>query len=168
MGKQKVLVKKLQTVQNEAVKVISGAFCTMPREPLHQLLTILPMDLRLNMIVQNAALRLYKLPMGSQLLRWLGGNWYTPGQDDLPLPTPNNRNINMTLCALAAHVPVGGPCIRPFLTIPDGAPFWNGKVKVIPKQEGWDYHQATTALLELCQEGTMTIIFCNGIVSNKD
>jgi hypothetical protein len=68
-GKQKVLVKKLQTVQNKVVQLISGVFYTTPREPLHQLLTILPMDLRLNMIVQNAALYLYKMPRGSQLLR---------------------------------------------------------------------------------------------------
>jgi hypothetical protein len=42
------LVKKLQIVQNEAVKVISRAFWTVttPREPLHQLLTIFPMDLQ--------------------------------------------------------------------------------------------------------------------------
>jgi hypothetical protein len=53
---------------------------------------------------------------------------------------PNNSNINMTLHALAAHVPIGGPHIRPFLMISDDAPSWNSKVKVIPKQEGWDYY----------------------------
>jgi len=59
-GQQKGLVKKLQLVQNEAVRVIAGAFRTTPRESLHQLLTILPMDLRLDMLTQNAALRLYR------------------------------------------------------------------------------------------------------------
>ena len=55
-GKQITLTKKLQTVQNEAVKIISGTFRTTLREPLHQLLNILPMRMRLNMIAQNAAL----------------------------------------------------------------------------------------------------------------
>jgi hypothetical protein len=68
-SKQKVLVKKLQTIQNKVVQLISSAFHTTPREPLYQLLTILSMDLRLNMIVQNAALYLYKMLRGSQLLR---------------------------------------------------------------------------------------------------
>jgi hypothetical protein len=81
---------------------------------------------------------------------------------------PNNSNINTMLHALAARVPTGGPCIRPFLMIPDNAPSWNGKVKVILKQEGWKYHQATTVLIKVCQEGIVTIIFCDGIISNKD
>ena len=68
-GKQVTLVKKLQTVQNEAVRVIAGAFCTAPHEPLHQLLTILLMDLRLTMLTQNLAIRLYKVSKESQLLR---------------------------------------------------------------------------------------------------
>jgi hypothetical protein len=34
-GKQKTLVKKLQTTQNKAVKVIAGVFRTTPRDPLH-------------------------------------------------------------------------------------------------------------------------------------
>ena len=44
-GKQVTLVKKLQTVQNDAVRLISGTFGTTPCEPLHQLLNILPMGL---------------------------------------------------------------------------------------------------------------------------
>jgi len=68
-GKQITLVKKLQTVQNDVLRLISGTFWTTPRDPLHQLLNILPMDLRLNMIVQNSALRLYRAPQQSQLLK---------------------------------------------------------------------------------------------------
>ena len=47
MGKQKGLVKKLQTVQNKAIRIILGTFCTMLRDPLHQLLNIFPIDLHL-------------------------------------------------------------------------------------------------------------------------
>ena len=60
-GKQKTLLKKLQTVQYEAARIISGKFCTMLWEPLHQLLTIFPMEVRLNMLLQNSALYLYKV-----------------------------------------------------------------------------------------------------------
>ena len=72
-SKQKTLVKKLQTVQNKAVRIILGTFHTMPQEPLHQLLTIFPMEVRLNMLLQNSALHLYKVPQESQLLRHLEG-----------------------------------------------------------------------------------------------
>jgi hypothetical protein len=44
-GKQVTLVKKLQTDQNDAVRLISGTFCTTPHKPLYQLLNILPMGL---------------------------------------------------------------------------------------------------------------------------
>src|SRR6266852_6252451 len=71
-GKQVTLVKKLQTVQNDAVKAIAGAFRTVPHEPLHQLLNIFPMDLKLDMLTQNTALCLYRLLKNSQLLLRLG------------------------------------------------------------------------------------------------
>ena len=96
-GKQKTLVKKLQMVQNEAVKLISRTFCTTPQEPLHQLLTIFPMEFRLNMLLQNSALQLYKVPNESQLLRCLEGKWHTPSLNDLPLPTPNNPHAMLML-----------------------------------------------------------------------
>lgn len=75
-GKQVTLVKKLQVVQNEAVRIISGTFRTAPREPLHHLLTILPMDVRLTLLLKNTALRLYKVPKEGQLLLRLGGAWH--------------------------------------------------------------------------------------------
>src|SRR6202789_2695412 len=96
-GKQVTLVKKLQVVQNEAVRIISGTFRTTPREPLHQLLTILPMDLRLTMLVENTARRLYKVPKESQLLVRLGGEWHAPSPSDFPLPTPNRSGSKTTL-----------------------------------------------------------------------
>jgi hypothetical protein len=85
-GKQVTLVRKLQTVQNEAIRIISGTFCTAPRDPLHQLLTILPTDLRLNTIVQKTALRLYKAPKESQLLICLGGGMVLPKPNRPPTP----------------------------------------------------------------------------------
>jgi hypothetical protein len=54
-GKQVTLVKKLQTVQTYTVKIMTGTFHTTPREPLHQLLNILPMKLRLTMTLRAIA-----------------------------------------------------------------------------------------------------------------
>ena len=149
-GKQVTLVKKLQTVQNDAVRIMSGTFRTTPREPLHQLLTILPMDLRLKMLTQNTALRLYRAPKGSQLLKRLGGAWYVPTPEDLPLPTPNRSGSKTTLRSLAARVPVKGPRIDPFPDVPVSAPHWNSRVQTVPKRCDWDYTQITTALSESC------------------
>ena len=166
-GKQVTLVKKLQVVQNDAVKLISGTFRTTPREPLHQLLNILPMDLRLNMMLQKTALRLYKAPKGNQLLKRLGGAWHTPTTNDLPLPAPNRASVITTLRSLAARVPANGPRINPFPELPPGAPSWEGRVRVVHKQKEWDYDLVTNTLTTSCREGTTTNIFCSGVLSNK-
>src|SRR6267154_1009540 len=77
-GKQITHIRKLQIVQNDAVKLISGTFQTTPRKPLHQLLNILPIDLCLDMLLQKTALRLYRTLKQSQLLKRLGGAWHSP------------------------------------------------------------------------------------------
>jgi hypothetical protein len=132
MGKQKTLVKKLQTVQNEAVRVIAGAFRTTPCEPLHQLPTILPMDIRLEILTQNTALRLYRVSRDSQLLKRLGGDWYTLQPQDTLLPTPNNDGAHTTLRALASRVSAKGPCVLHFPDLPPKAPSWGGRVLCLP------------------------------------
>ncbi len=166
-GKQVTLVKKLQTVQNEAVQLISGMFQTTPCEPLHQLLNILPIDLHLNMLLQKTAFRLYKAPKGSQLLIRLGGDWHSPSTNDLPLLAPNRASLKTTLCTLAARVPVNGPWVDPFPNLPPGAPGWNGQVKVIPKQKEWDYEHVTNSLIAKCRKGSTINIFCDGLISNN-
>ena len=166
-GKQVGLVKKLQVVQNDAVRLISGTFRTTPREPLHQLLNILPMDLRLNMIVQNSALRLYRVPKESQLLKRLGDAWHTPTPDDLPLPAPIRNSVKTTLRYLADRVPANGPRIEAFPELPPGAPTWNGRVQVIHKQPDWDYDTITNALTAACQKDSLINIYCDGVRSNK-
>ena len=167
-SKQKTLVKKLQTVQNKAVRIILGTFCTMPQEPLHQLLTIFPMEVRLNMLLQNSALHLNKVPQESQLLRCLKGEWHMLDPSDPLLPTPNNNNAGSTLCKLATHVPANSPHINPFPSTPAATPDWNGQVKVILRNNKWNYHQTTETLINLCKGGLTINIFCEGTVSNKD
>jgi ribonuclease HI len=167
-GKQRGLVKKLQIVQNEAVRVIAGVFRTTPREPLHQLLTILPMDLRLEMLTQNTALRLYRVAGDSQLLRRLGGTWLPTQPDDQSLPTPNSHTARTTLRALAARVQAKGPRIQPFPDLPPDAPSWGGRVTCDPKQDKWDYQQVMEALVTLCKEGQVVNIFTMGAYSNRN
>jgi hypothetical protein len=139
MGKQVTLVKKLQTVQNEAVRIISGTFRTTPREPLHQLLSIFPINFCLDMITQDTALRFYKAPKCSQLLKQISGEWYSPNLDDSPLPTLNRKGSKTMLRLLAAKVLAAGPRIETFPELPKDAPSWNRRVQVIPKQKKWDY-----------------------------
>jgi hypothetical protein len=85
-GKQKKLANKLQVVQNEGVRLIAGTFRTTPREPLQQLFNILPIDLRLRMMTNNSALRLYRLQSSSQVLLRLGGDWSPNPQEKIPTP----------------------------------------------------------------------------------
>ena len=166
-NKQKTLVQKLQTVQNEAVRIIAGAFSMAPHEPLHQLLSILPMDLRLMMLTQNTALCLYRVLKESQLLKHLGGDWYTPGHDDLPLLIPNTNSSCMTLHSLTAHVSSRGPQVNPFLELPLDTLYWGGRVKVIPKQDNWDYKQVSESIVSLCKKGQTINIYSVGVLSNE-
>ena len=132
------------------VKVMSGTFCTTPHEPLHQLLNILPMDLRLTILIQNFMLQLYRAPKGSQLLKRLGGAWHTPTPDNLLLPVQTQNNVSTTLRDLAARVPANRPHIKAFPKIPPDTPTWNGKVHVILKQWDWNYKVITDALIAAC------------------
>lgn len=53
-----LLVKKAQLVFNEGVKVISGAFHTAPREPLHEFTRVLPAHHYFDKLTHTSALRL--------------------------------------------------------------------------------------------------------------
>jgi hypothetical protein len=102
---QKQLSKTLQAVQDEAVRWMMGAFRTTPTEPLHQLIAILPIHIRLQMLSKTAALTLLTVPHSSQLIQRLGQPWCDAGEldDDIPLtpyPTPSTP-----LTRLASLVP---------------------------------------------------------------
>jgi hypothetical protein len=51
-GHQKTLIKKLQAVKNEGVKIIAGTFCTAPRDALHKHLRIFPMHICLTILTK--------------------------------------------------------------------------------------------------------------------
>ena len=164
-GKQKGLVQKLQVVQNEGIRLLAGAFRTTPREPLQHLFNILPMDLRLRMITDNVALRLYRLQRSSQVLLRLGGAWAPdPGE---PIPTPARKAAKTALRAMANRISARGNRVEAFPELPEGAPHWNGKVSALPPvpREGQTAH--TTHLLRQRTEGKTPQIFMTGILSNK-
>ncbi len=73
--KHKTLIKQIQLVMNEGVKVVSGAFHTMPHLALHELTQILPASYYIEKLMQTSSLRLYHVPCTSQLLVQLGPYW---------------------------------------------------------------------------------------------
>jgi hypothetical protein len=79
-------IKALQSIQNAAVVVITGAFRSTPREPLHQLTAILPIQIRLKKLVKKAAIRLLTLPTSSPVLHRLGPTWTAREGSGVPLP----------------------------------------------------------------------------------
>jgi hypothetical protein len=161
-GSTKGLVKMLQQVQNEMVKVVTGAFHTVPREPLLQITCMLPMHHFLEKLTYTSALRLYRLPHNSQLLRRLGPDWYITGYGNQPtlLPGGVDQPANSwTLCptvleALAQRVPSWGPRVDVVAISPWEAPNWAAKLNymgvvcpylqcawirdLVSSGEGWD------------------------------
>ena len=126
------------------------------------------MDLRLDLLIQNTARRLYKAPGSSQLLRRLGPTWHTPSPSDFPLPTVARRRMVTTLRTLAARVPAGGPRINPYPVLPIGAPLWDGRIKLIPKNNNWEYALISEDLKNACHRGLSTNIYCEALLSNKN
>jgi hypothetical protein len=115
-GGAKGLIAMLQRVQNDMVKVVAGAFHMAPREALLELTRMLPMRHFVEKLTYTSALRLYRLPRASQLLRRLGPDWYVPGHGDFhsvvarsPSVRGQRNQCPTVLEALALKVPSDGP-----------------------------------------------------------
>jgi hypothetical protein len=134
-GASKTLINMLQRVQNDMVKQVTGVFRTAPREALLHFTRMVPMRHYIEKLTYTSALRLYRLPRPSQLLRRLGQDWYAPGQGDLPLVVarsralPGKRNQRPTaLEALALKVPSWGPKVDLTVLAPWEVPNWVGHI----------------------------------------
>ena len=119
----RTLVKLTQAVFNDGVKVISGAFRTAPREPLHEITRVPPARFFFDKLTTTSALRLYRVPITSQLRRHLGPGWCL---DPSGGPDPSNggpvtpftahagprvrAQCPTALEALGQRVPIQGPC----------------------------------------------------------
>jgi hypothetical protein len=130
-GAAKGLLNMVQRVQNDMVRQVTGAFRTAPREALLHFTRMLPMKFFIEKLTYTSALRLYRLPRESQLLRRLGTDWYSPGQGDLPLPVPRSRVLPgkrnqrpTALEALALKVPSEGPKVDVAALAPWEVPNW--------------------------------------------
>jgi hypothetical protein len=130
-GAAKGLLNMVQRVQNDMVCQVTGAFRTAPREPLLHFTRMMPMKFFIEKLTYTSALRLYRLPRESQLLRRLGTDWYSPGQGDLPLPVPRSRVLPgkrnqrpTALEALALKVPSEGPRVDVVAIAPWEVPNW--------------------------------------------
>jgi hypothetical protein len=130
-GAAKGLINMVQRVQNDMVKQVTGAFRTAPRGALLHFTRMIPMKYYIEKLTYTSALRLYRLPRASQLLRRLGPDWYVPSQGDLPLPVPRSRVLPgkrnqrpTALEALAQKVPSEGPRVDVVAIAPWEAPNW--------------------------------------------
>ena len=100
------LLRQLCTAQNAAVRHIAGAFTTTPIDLLHQLLGIMPIDLRLQLLIKNVSLRLYKIPISSQLAARVPGPWGPRICGLIPLPIqPRQRPCRSSLLSLVENLP---------------------------------------------------------------
>ena len=125
----------LQHVQNKMVKLVTGSFCTAPREALLHIAHMLPMRHYIEKPMHTSALRLYRLPWASQLLHRLGPDWYVLGHGDFPLVVTRpsvehgRRNQRPTVLeALTTQVPSWGPCVNLKAIAPWEVPNWAAHV----------------------------------------
>ena len=130
-GKSKGLIKQTQKVQNQMVRMVAGAFRTAPCEPLTHITRMLPMEQFIEKLTHTSALRLYRLPRMSQLLRWLGPDWYSPRPGDNAPVVPENMPLRgkskqrpTVLEALTWRVPSHGPKVDWMVIAPWEVPIW--------------------------------------------
>ena len=130
-GKSKGLIKQTQKVQNQMVHMVAGAFRTVPCEPLTHITRMLPMEQFIEKLTHTSALRLYRLPRMSQLLRRLGPDWYSPRPGDNAPVVPENMPLQgkskqrpTVLEALAQRVPSHGPKVDWMVIAPWEVPVW--------------------------------------------
>jgi len=82
---QKGLTDTLQVAQNEGLRKITGTFCTMPTEPLHNMTGILPISYLLPKLLDAYTLRLQSMPPDALIRTILTDNrchywpeWFLP------------------------------------------------------------------------------------------
>jgi hypothetical protein len=133
-GGTKGLVKNLQQVQNEMVKVVTGSFHTAPRETLLQVTRMLPMHHFLEKLTYTSVLRLYRLPRQSQLLQRLGPSWCPMDQRNLPLPVQRMGHGNhLTLLPEGVDQPVNSRILHPTVleALAQRVPSWGPRVDIV-------------------------------------
>ena len=118
---QLTLMKRLDSVQNIGLHLITGAFHTTPIPALHTLSHMPPMEVTLTKLSRSASIRLLKLPFSSLVAQRLPDVWRNNTSGDAPFPTlshlPNNARTARHLTAiehLASLTSPKGERIFPF------------------------------------------------------
>ena len=178
--KYKMLVKTVQGVFNEGVKVISRAFRTALREALHEITQVLPARHYLEKLTATSTLRLYHVPVTSQLQRRLGPDWCLDpsGGPDLsnegpviPIQRagPRVRAQRPTaLEALGERVPVQGPHADIVAVAPWEVPNWRARVNHMGITTPQDRKTWVNDLYRSLPASGVSIISVARTVSNKD
>ena len=174
-GGSNKLINKLQVVQNKMVRMVAGAFRTAPCEALCHITRMLPMKQYAEKLTYTSALRLYRLPRASQLLRRLGPNWHAPGHGDLPMPVPQNlpkrgrgKQCPTVLEALALRVPSHGPKVDLTVIAPWEVPNWAAQTShwgVIRPAERKEWVQS---LYEIGLNSSTEVVFTSAKVTERD
>ena len=88
-----------------------GAFRTTAAEPLHQLIAILPIHIRLQMFSTTAALTLLSIPHSSQLIQQLRPPWCDADElnDNIPLTPHPAPSTPLTRLAILVPQEAGQP-----------------------------------------------------------
>jgi hypothetical protein len=173
------LMKKVQLVFNEGVKVIAGAFRTAPREPLHEILRVLPAQHFLEKLIHTSALRLYQVLRGSQLLSRLGHEWDSSVQTgtDWVLPGPltvtsqngsgHSKQRPTALQALGARVPAEAPRADIVAVAPWEVPNWGEWCQLMGVTHPKQRKEWVNGLYSTIAAPTGAIIRVASTVSNK-
>ena len=123
----KTLVRKLEVVQNKAIRMITGAFKTTPIELIQLRSFLPPIEVWLKKLNQQAAIRLHKLPLLSPVIQRLPDIWRNRKKPtvETPFSTPPNFGLNAAkltdLHSLAASTPSSAEKLEPFHS--DNAPW---------------------------------------------
>jgi hypothetical protein len=157
-GGAKGLIAMLQCVQNDMVKVVAGSFHTAPHEVLLQLTRMLPMRHFVEKLTYTSALRLYRLPWASQLLRRLGPDWYVPGHSDFHSVVTHSSSVRgqrnqcpTVLEALALKVPSDRPRVDHTAVSPWEVPNWVARTRYMGVVAPYVRKAWTRDLTALCE-----------------
>ena len=169
------LINRLQVVQNKMVHMVAGAFHMAPCEALCHLTRMLPMRHYAEKLTYTSALRLYRLPRASQLLRQLGPNWHTPGHGDLPLVVPQNRPKHgrgkqrpTVLEALTLRVPSHGPKVDLTVIAPWEVPNWAAQTSHWGVTNPAERKEWVQSLYEIGLNSSTEVIFTSAKVMEWD
>jgi len=179
--KYKTLVKQVQMVMNEGVKVVAGAFRMAPQMTLHELTRILPASYYIEKLMQTSSLRLYHVPRTSQLLVQLSPLWDSSVQNGPhtsnsgvvqsstnPLRSGSGKQRPTALEALGERIDPMGPSIDVTAIAPWEVHNWEAHVSREGVTNPKSRNKMINGLYSLLDVSSTVIIRLAGTVSNKN